>query len=356
MTFKERIAAGLAGKFKGLDNGLKRINKYIFGVQRSCYYLIGALSGGGKSTLVDYMLLNAIQDAEAQGITINIHYYSFEIDEISKKANWLSVLIYKKYDRVISPETIKGLGDFRLTEDEQEIVDSELIELDKIWNKINWIWENVNPTGIRNDLWKFMEKRGKFIHSNYINEKGETKQRIDSFIPNNPEEYNIVVLDHLYLMKGERGFTPKANIDKWSEYCLSMRNMFAITFFNVQQFNQGLSSVDRQKFKGVDISPQQNDFKDTTNPYQDCDVALGLLNAHKMDMETCAGYNINVPGARYNLKDRFRMVKIIKNRLSRDNIAIGCLFHPEAGRFEELPQPKDLTFDDFNKINKLCQR
>jgi hypothetical protein len=30
-----------------------------------------------------------------------------------------------------------------------------------------------------------------------------------------------------------------------------------------------VSSVDRLKFKGADISPQQTDFKDSTNPYQD---------------------------------------------------------------------------------------
>jgi replicative DNA helicase len=360
MTFKERISAGLEGKFKGLANGFSRVNKYLFGIQRSCYYLVGALSGGGKSTLVDYMLLNALQDAIKQGITVNVHYYSLEIDELSKRSNWLSVLIYQKYNRIISPETIKGLGEFRLTAEEQEIVNSEIEELEKIWSKIHWYWEAINPTGIRNDLWKFMEKRGKFIRESYIDEKGDTKERIVKFVNDNSEEYNIVILDHQALMKCERRdgrmFTTKENIDKWSEYCVTMRNLFGMTFFNIQQFNQGLSSVDRQKFKGVDISPQQSDFRDTTSPYADCDVALGLMNAHKMDMDTCLGYNINSGGASYNLKDRFRMLKIIKNRLSRDNIAIGLLFQAEAGRFEELPQPQDIRQDDIIKINKLVKR
>lgn len=360
MTFQERINAGLQGKFKGLANGLDRINRYIFGLQRSCYYLIGALSGGGKSTLVDFMLLNALQDAEKQNIPINIHYYSFEIDETSKKANWLSVLIYQKYQRVIPPETIKGLGDFRLNAEEQEIVNNVLPDLERLWSKINWYWESVNPTGIRNDLWRFMDKRGTFVYEDYIDDKGETKKRISKFINNNPEEYNIIVIDHLYLMKTEKRegqmFNPKQNIDKWSEYCVFLRNLFGMTILNIQQFNQGLSSIERLKFKGVDISPQQSDFKDTTNPYQDCDIAIGLMNAHKMDMETCLGYNISKPGAVYNLKDRFRLMKIIKNRLSRDNIAIGLLFQAEAGQFSELPQPKDLKQTDFINFNNLTKR
>ncbi len=360
MTFKERIIAGLEGKFKGLANGFVRVNKYIFGIQRACYYLVGALSGGGKSTLVDFMLLSAIEDAEKKGILINIHYYSFEIDEVSKKANWLSVLIYQKYKIIVSPETIKGLGDFRLTEDEQKLVDDELPNLDKIWGKINWYWQSINPTGVRNDLWKFMEKRGKFVRESYIDEHGVTKDRIVKFIPDNPEEYNIVVLDHLALLKGEKRdnqmLSLKLLMDKWSEYCVSMRNLFGMTFFNIQQFNQGLSSIERQKFKGVDISPQQNDFRDSTSTYADADICLGLMNAHKMDMETCLGYNINVHSATYNLKDRFRLLRIIKNRLSRDNIAIGLLFVPEAGQFEELPFPKELKPDDFVRFNKLVMR
>lgn len=42
---KERIVAGLSGNYEGLNNGLDRINNYIFGIQRSCYSLIGGLSG-----------------------------------------------------------------------------------------------------------------------------------------------------------------------------------------------------------------------------------------------------------------------------------------------------------------------
>lgn len=109
-----------------------------------------------------------------------------------------------------------------------------------------------------------------------------------------------------------------------------------------------MSSIERQKFKGVDISPQQSDFKDTTNPYTDCDIALGLMNAYKMDMDTCIGYSIN-QGSNLDLKGSFRMLKIIKNRLSRDNIAIGLLFLPKTGSFKELPHPSDITLDWITK-------
>lgn len=193
-----------------------------------------------------------------------------------------------------------------------------------------------------------MSSRGKFIKEPYLDEEKKEQERIIGFELNNPKEYNIVAIDHLYLAKLERGFTLKQNIDKISEFAVLCRNLFKMTFIFLQQFNQGLSSVERQKFKGIDISPQQSDFRDSTSPYADCDIAIGLMNAYKMDMETCLGYDINVEGSNKNLKGSFRMLKIIKNRLSRDNIAIGLLFLPKVGSFMELPQPKDLTIEWLN--------
>ena len=349
--FKQRIEQGLSGEYTGLANGFHRINKYIYNIQRSCYTLIGGLSGSSKTTLCDFILLNGLQDAKAKGIPFNVTYYSWEIDEISKKANWLSIIIYNKYNRVISPQTIKGLGDSRLTDEEQEIVYSELPELEELFNKIDWHWVPVNPTGLYHLWWKTMSTKGEFTMMPYTDEEGNAKEKIVSWKANNKEEYNIVVLDHVALGRLERGFNLKQNIDKMSEYIVACRNMFNMTFFIVQQFNSGLSSVERLKFKGADISPQQTDFKDSTNPYQDADVVLGLMNAYKMDLETSLSYNIKVDGFPGNLKGKYRLLKVIKNRLGQDNISIGLYTKPEAGYFEELP--KEMTSEDYTMyLNK----
>lgn len=273
MDFKERIERGLNGDYKGLKNGFDRLNKYIFGVQRGCMTLIGGMSGSAKTTLADYILFNALEDAEAKGITFNVFYYSFEVDELTKKANWLSILIYNKYDRVIIPEKIKGLGDYRLDAEEQEIVNSEQSEVDRIFSKIHWIWESTNPTGVYKELWNFMAARGKFEEEEYLDDNNKPAKRIVKFISNDPNEYNGVFLDHYALMRLQRRegklLNIKENIDLMSDYFITLRNTFGMSIFPLQQFNQGLSSVDRQRYKDVDISPQQNDFKDSTNPYQD---------------------------------------------------------------------------------------
>ena len=193
--------------------------------------------------------------------------------------------------------------------------------------------------------WDFMSPRGNFNYESYINENGEQKKRIVNFELNDPTEYNLVAMDHVSLSKIEMGYTLKQNLDKLSEYTVICRNLFKMTFIYLQQFNNQMSSIERMKFKGADISPQQSDFRDSGNLYIDSDIALGLMNAYKMDMDTCLNYNINRPGSTYNLKDSFRLLKIIKNRLSRDNIAIGLLFLPKTGSFKELPEPQNMTKD-----------
>lgn len=197
-------------------------------------------------------------------------------------------------------------------------------------------------------LWKFGADHGKFTYENYTDSEGNIKKKIVSFKPTNPDWQCLVVVDHLSLLSLERGFSVKENIDKWSEYCVQLSNQFGISFFNISQFNDSLSSVERSKFKGVDLSPQQSDFKNTRNPYDDSDVVIGLLNPWKLDMRESLNYKLN------DFKSNFVMLKIIKNRLSVDNIAIGTLFNPKAGTFIELPKATEMTEDLYKEyLNKL---
>lgn len=348
MNLRERINKGIEGSFEGLDNGLERVNDYIFGVQRKTITLIGGQSGCFKTTMLDFIVQHAIQDAEAKGIKLNLFYNSFEIDKLSKQCNWLSVQIFSKYGVIIAPEVIKGLGKNRLTKEQGELVDSEIPIIEKMFNKINFRFKSENPTGLYFDTWKFFEKRGTFIYEDYTDSEGNIKQKINRFILSDPDEYNLMVTDHFYLLKTEKrsgqSYSTKQNIDKFSEYQVELKNLFGMSFINLQQFNQGLSSVERAKFKGLDLSPAQGDFRDTTNPYADSDICIGLMCPNKLDMDTCMGYDIK------KLKDRMIMFKIIKNRLSRDNIAIGLAVSPKTGTFRELPQPNKMSESIYKMI------
>jgi len=345
MNLKDRIKEGLEGKYQGLDNGFKRLNEVIFGIQRRCYTLLGGNSGCYKTTLVDYMLFNALEDAKKKGIKLTVFYYSFEIDKITKQCNWLAQYINKKYNKTISPETIKGLGANRLTKEEFDLINQELPHIESLFQEINFKFVPTNPTGVYNELWKFGEDNGTIHKENYsyIDSEGKkhTGSRIAGYTPDNPDSYVLVIMDHMALMRKERGYQTKEIIDKYSEYCTELKNLFGFSFINIQQFNSSLSSVERMKFKGVDLSPQQSDFKDSTNPYQDADVVIGVMCPYKLDMETSLGYQVN------KLKDKLLYLKVIKNRLSKDNVGIGLYVDAKVGRFQELPPADKINYSEF---------
>jgi len=363
MDFKERINLGQEGNYKGLENGLNRVNTYMYGIQRKWYYLFGGLSNTAKTTFVDFMLMNALKDAELNDIEVHVFYYSYEIDEESKKCVWLSNHIYSKYAISIPPEKIAGYGTHRLSEYEKEIVDRETPYIESLFKKINFRYDPNNPTGIYKELMDHFDIHGKFIKEKYkapmidkygndlYNDKGrmyEEKERIASYVPNNPLAYHIVVHDHIALTKTERNFTLKENLDKLSEYYVWLRNMCNLTILAIQQFNQTLNTVERKKYSGVDLSPQQNDFKDSGNPFQDADTACGIMNPYALDMDTWKKYDIK------KMKEHFRVLKIIKNRKGKAGIACGLYFNPKAGYFKELPEP-DVLNADQQAISDIIQ-
>lgn len=345
MNLKDRINDGLEGKYSGLNNGFNRLNEVVFGVQRRCYTLLGGNSGTFKTTLCDYIVLNAIEDAIKKNIKLTVFYYSFEIDKITKQCNWLSQIINRKYNVVIDPETIKGLGTKRLTEYEKQLVQDEIPYVESLFDSIKFRFTPINPTGIYNELWKFGEENGKIIEESY-NYKDESKdvqgKRVIGYIPDNPDAYVLVIMDHMALMKKERGYQTKEVIDKYSEYCTHLKNLFGFSFINIQQFNSQMSSVERVKFKGVDLSPQQSDFKDSTNPYADADVVFGIMCPYKLDLVTNLGYDI------LRLKDKMIHLKVIKNRLSKDNVAVGLYVDAKSGSFKELEAPKFINYANYD--------
>lgn len=354
--YNQRFDDGQAGKYQGLDNGLGRINKYIYNIQRKWYYLFGGLSNSGKTTLVDSMLLNAIRDAKEKGIELDIFYYSYEIDGETKFAQWMSNHIHRKYDMTIAPEAIAGLGDNRLERYQAELVKMELEEVQEIFKSIHFRFDPTNPTGIYKELFDYYSKTGEWEEESYRtiekdrydNDIEVEKKRIVSYKSNNPEKYVIVVMDHIALCKLERQYSLKQNIDKMSEYCVWLRNICSTTFMILQQFNQGLHSIERKKYNGEELVPQQNDFKDSGNPYQDCDTAVGIMNPHAMKSAETKIFEYDIKKIRTN----FRILNIIKNRKGRAQLVFGYYFNPKTAFFRDLPKYEDLSSDDVDKINE----
>src|SRR4051812_40901730 len=121
MSLERLISDGLEGKNIGLGNGLGSINEYIFGLQRGFYILLGGMSGTYKSLICDFIVQNAIVDAEKRDINLHVFYYSYEIPEDRKLALWLSNSIYRHESIQISLKKMLNLNGEKMNSSEQDL-------------------------------------------------------------------------------------------------------------------------------------------------------------------------------------------------------------------------------------------
>lgn len=315
------IDRGRKGLYEGLDNGFHRLNKYLFGVQRGTYYTLVGPTGSGKTALTDSMFLyNPYMYRDKQ--KIKIIYYSLEITAVRKIIKFICRTVYEKYGVVLDINEALSRGKNRLADNMYEKIKA----IKEFYEPLEDILEvkdhNASPKFIYKDLKSIAEKRGKFE---------EVGGRL-IYTANDPDEYVIVIVDHMGLISGA---DKKAVIDETSGYLVWFRNKCNYSPVMVAQLNRDSTSSDRRKTGFTDI--QLSDIKSTGNVAEDSNVVLSLFSPYREKIDNYKGYDIGV------LKDRFRAASILKNRDSEAEKTIGLNFFGEIGLFNEMPRAEDIT-------------
>jgi hypothetical protein len=343
MKFLEYVERGRKGLNTGLYNCFRRFNTHLCNTQKATYYAIGGLPGSGKSALADdCFILSPFFFYKQRDGKVNIHwnYFSFEINYVAKRAKWTAYRLFEKYGVHVDSNYILSKGKNRINDRVYQAVCDVENEMDELFDHIDFHDEPLHPTAIWNYMLSYAKKAGNVQFGRYYDENGVEKSFIKGYQPHDPRHHVINIVDHVALINSEQGLNTKGKIDKLSEYFVKGRNRFWHTQVAISQFHRGLTAVERQKFKGSILAPTLEDFKDTGNIGQDCNVALGTFNPYKLDLDTYLGYDINKTP--YGLQDNFRAVNIMKNRDGEDWQNIGMYFQGGLGRFRELPHPSKI--------------
>ena len=359
-NFLKYIEEGRKGLNKGIPMGFPRLDKFLRGLQKKKYYLVGGSTGTGKTALVDQAFLinpyNWIVKNNAKE-KLKVFYYSFEIDLESKLAKWLSYQLFIDYKIEVDPEHILGM-DMTSETDEENKLSEELLEkikaykehFDKLFEFIEFEDVPIDPTAIFNQVKKYFEDNGKWIE--YKREFGGVEKTIKYYKPNNPDEYVIVIVDHIGLVrtqkatKGENSLTKKGTIDRLSSYLIELRNKYKAIPVVVSQFNRELGDVQRQRFK--ELVPQLEDFKDSGNSQEDANVVMALFSPKRYNIDRYLEYDLK--STRHDIGDFFRASFILKNRGGRDGVSLAMRFLGHCGYFEELPKPDEFEVNpDYYK-------
>ena len=86
---------------------------------------------------------------------------------------------------------------------------------------------------------------------------------------------------------------------------------------------------------------QMDDMADSSAPSQASEIVIGIFHPSREKMAKIDGYNVKI------LKDRIRVVQILKNRFGESDINICVDFNGAIGYFTELPSSDDINYNEY---------
>lgn len=336
------IDRGRDGLNEGLFHGFTRLTDYIPNIQQGTYYLLGGETGSGKTALVDDMFMyNPFEHLKSLPNTkmkMKIFYYSFEISTTRKIIKGIARKLYKDHSLIVDINYILSRGKYRVNDEiYKKVIDSRKY-FDELEDILTIRDMPLNPTGIKIDLDRFAAQNGKVVSIN------ETEKM---YVPNDPDLYVLVIIDHIGLSKKEKGYNKKETIDQLSAILVNHRNQHNYIPIVVSQLNRSISSTDR--FKLEMVQPQMSDFKDSGNTQEDCNIAAISFSPNRYNIPKYAGYKTSL------LLDRFRGFSLLKNRDDPADVILGLGFLGEIGLFKELPKSEDMDEKKYKDFMKLIE-
>lgn len=328
------IQRGKDGKNVGISMGLPELDKILFGIQRECLYTIGADTSGGKTSYaLDIFVYNMLKNKGDK--KVKILFYSFEMSKESLFAKLLSRYIWDNFGEVITYEDILSLTK-PITDAQLAIVNQCVPWMRSVESILTIYDKSLTPAGIYATCKKWLETSGTFV---------KVDEHREDYIEKDKSEIRLVIADHMGLIGGTG--SKKERIDTVVDMFIYFRNKCFITGVMVQQLNRNQKSMDR-KLNGYE-QVQIDDFADTSGTTNGSNVVLALYYPYREKIARCDGYPIqNV------LKNKFRLIQVLKNRFGRADVAKGAAFYGEIGMFRELPRPEEITnYEEYLNLSML---
>lgn len=355
-----RIRENWNRKVSGLVNNIPwenfpTLNKHIPGIIKGVYYLVTASSGVGKTQLTKALFVmepyKYIKKYPEKNLKLKIFYFALEESKEEFMLSLISNRLKTEYNISCSVLQLQSYTEEALPEDTIKKIE-ECEEYFADFEKYVEVIDSIsNPTGIYKYVREYARKNGT-IHEREIEIEDNKIKIFSHYEPNDPDEYVIVIVDHVSLLQEEKDFhtglvmNKHQTITKWSADFSrkQLTKHFKYVVVNVQQ-----QAADKEKqqytHQGLSIEsklePSLDALGDNKLTQRDALVALGLFAPNRYEMRKHMGYDIT------RLKDNYRSLKILKNRLGRPNLKKGLYFNGESNIFIELPKSDSEAMETF---------
>ena len=329
---------------------LPRLSKVIPGIQQAKYIVLSAGPKAGKSQLCDFLFLYEpinwfLENRAKENVRLKVLYFSLEMSREAKLLQATSYKLNKDFGISISPEHLKSTFEDYILEPHilETIMSTEFQSWMNEFESIVQLIDNVrSPDEIHKTVLEYAEEKGRF----------EKKGGNLEYISDDPDEYVIVIVDHLSLLAPDKGKLFDAIYDYSAHKCLFYRDKLKYCVVNVQQ--QSADSTTQQfDYRGYSIidkiRPKPEGLADCKYTSRDADLMLSLFNPTAYNFEEYEGVNLNKIGRWH------RELFINLNRSGISNAMVQLYFNGAVNEFFELP--RKLRNEDYehilNKANSL---
>jgi len=363
-TIKDNKERRLAGDVIAIPWSLPRLAAVLPGIEQGRYNLISGSPKSGKSSLTDFLYVyQPVQwmiNNPSTDISLKIFYFSLEVSKETKIKSAICYKLFVDHNILISPQKLSSVfGNYILKDSIEKIIDSLSFRewFHKFESMVTFYDSIRNPFGIFNIMKSYAEhpSHGKYTYKtiSWQNEdKSYTNRKVrDQYIPTNPNEYIIVIVDHVSLLQPTKGDTLHQAISKFSsDYCLQMRDKWRYIPVLVQQ-QAADSSRAQFTFRGdtvIDkIKPDAEGLADMKYSARDADLMISLFYPYRYKIKEYESIDLEKIGNSH----REFMINLNRNGIS--NASIQLLFLGSSSYFAELP--KEMKDSDYQKIDKLIK-
>lgn len=328
------------------------MRKYIPGVEQEQVIVVTASTKIGKTQFSSCLYIYNVLEycfTHQQQCSCHIIYVPLEESVAKITERYMSHLLWKLNKLRISPAQLRS------TDSNNPVPQAalDLLQTKPYRDRLEFFercvefdTEDFNPTGIRNRCIEYAKSVGT-VKSHTVkthNNEDVEVEVFDEYIPDDPNHFKILFLDHLSLLDNEKGMNKKQSMDKFTEYCVKyLRNRYKYTCVIVQQ--QAFEQEGLEAIKQKNIMPTLAGLSDSKYSSRDSNIVLGIFNPNKFGLETWLGYDIK------QLGNYVRFVKILAARDYEGDISFGFFFDGATCDFKELPKP-----DNIQELDKVyCQ-
>lgn len=281
----------------------------------------------------------------------NFHIKYFGLEESSQQFLY-SLLSYQgfvKHGLQYNIRDFEGIGRTIEKKDFQAIQDTET-RVEKMLPFISYHTNTYNSYGIWKIVRDFAAKRGKFFLEGKQVDVINSNSSWDTYVPDDPEEFIVIVIDHLLLLRAQKDEKDQAEamwntIENLRAYAANKLNYSIVA---IQHQNADSENQDSRK-EGT-ILPTENGLARNRELSRSYLNIIGIANPNKANqggvsqgIRVWDGHNLGI------WNNYLRTVNILKSRFGESNVHDSFFFGGRTGWFQTIPPVGSPEYQEFLK-------